>query len=693
MKTKILGLSTISLLTLTASSVVAFQNNNLDDVKDSVILTPSGQKLNKSNSEKDLFYGYNEAEKEFYPVKNVQGNVLTVEERQKLNGQLENQERMIATKLAGINSLEQSGAELDKNIKKQLNTMAADKELLDVMEDDNCLLNRLNSDEVQKYGVLSAAVYHKLYEKRVSVKRSSAANKTERLAADLQKSIDSLRELKEAVRGVFNTNDIEKEGHKLSRRQNNLVKTLKAHDIQLENGVDLDIRGQEITSINRVIGKIDTQLESKYNELRLTKQTLSGQNSDHFEAVKQALNLNTFARGYEVQHILYRNNGELSGIVLFNKETAELSFVMAGSKSTMDWVRNFCGWNSNTSLHHGNLAGLHVHAGFAASFEDTMNSFNAFLPSFLEDWKKENPNKKLSIVGTGHSLGGALATLFTLTAIDMAQKQGIELNKKGTVTFGEPNVFNAADLERVVEKAGGKGNFLRIQDKLDPVPHAAFWRSSPGVTIRANAGFFTNQAGVMQLPVRFNPHSTDHYGHFADLVFTRYKEKMNSLKAITDQKKTNTAHLVEAKASHQKSVKELRSAVNALLNDQNRQEYRENKVEELNNLVKGDLRKNVAQAAKTLKQAPASDLAAEKKKLAEAKKRLELAKAELLTLENEQKAFEADQIEFRRKQEEERAKMLTSSFLGSITLDESNLDEFESCLNEDSSDSDFEDSE
>lgn len=114
----------------------------------------------------------------------------------------------------------------------------------------------------------------------------------------------------------------------------------------------------------------------------------------------------------------------------------------------------------------------YAHRGFVSSFQalDDVDAGRA-LTRRLRMLTKDDPNVGIWI--TGHSLGGALATLMTARLLDM-KDQGIPLNIKGMVTFGSPMVGSPAFAARLDERAATYGvtlvRFRNDQDRVTEAP-------------------------------------------------------------------------------------------------------------------------------------------------------------------------------------------------------------------------------
>ncbi len=138
----------------------------------------------------------------------------------------------------------------------------------------------------------------------------------------------------------------------------------------------------------------------------------------------------------------------------------------------------------------------YAHRGFVNSFQalDDVDAGRA-LTRRLRMLTKDDPNVGIWI--TGHSLGGALATLMTARLLDM-KDQGIPLNVKGMVTFGSPMVGNEVFKARLEDAAKTHGvslvRFRNDQDRVTWAPsfgHESFNYHHVGTLAFLNASGFS----------------------------------------------------------------------------------------------------------------------------------------------------------------------------------------------------------
>ncbi|NJN04784.1 MAG: lipase family protein [Leptolyngbyaceae cyanobacterium SL_1_1] len=137
--------------------------------------------------------------------------------------------------------------------------------------------------------------------------------------------------------------------------------------------------------------------------------------------------------------------------------------VFRGSQQLRDWQTNF-----STSLRRYVLKTLmdegepefcgHVHNGFELAWE----SVEMAIIRQIQRWQKEN-GKTLPIYVTGHSLGGALATLAAAALLNYG------FNVQGLYTFGQPRVGDWRFVKQLETKL--QGRIFRFVNNNDVVPH------------------------------------------------------------------------------------------------------------------------------------------------------------------------------------------------------------------------------
>jgi hypothetical protein len=156
-------------------------------------------------------------------------------------------------------------------------------------------------------------------------------------------------------------------------------------------------------------------------------------------------------------------------LIQFNDESGKhvILFVFKGSKEAEDWLTNF----SVKGTEFMGKDSTKVHQGFQDAlrlFLDTVkqNYFELGGERFnLDDTVLPQLNEKTKIILTGHSLGGAIATL----AGCYFYEKGIDPNNLEVYSFGAPPVAD----QYFVDHYQDKFPVYRIVNGLDPVPKLA----------------------------------------------------------------------------------------------------------------------------------------------------------------------------------------------------------------------------
>lgn len=412
---------------------------------------------------------------------------------------------------------------------------------IESMKDDKSFLSRLTAESAKTYGTLSALVYDVDANKSLG-KANVTSTKLDRDISALMETVSDLEAFAKAI-PTTKAKDFKK-----------FVKNLSIYDINLPEAATVqDVRVAIALKLTNLDGQIK-DLEAQ--RLRASQEDLN--------KAREAFAGNLQGMNYDVRGVFHRNNGEFSGAAAYNEDNKELVLSFAGSKSTMDWVKNLFGWNAKMSYSHGLLSNISFHSGFASHLDDNAASFFAFMRYFLEDFKKTNgEGATLKIVGTGHSLGGAIAEIFAAAAKQMGEKMGIKVDL-GVMTFGAPNLHNANTLKNFHAITGGAGNVINFTQAYDPVSSIVFWRGKSGATVSGDTSLMRDTNGTLELPVRMNPHSIADYYHAVDAHFAALQEKMNPVRAALARINTLEGELNKSKASVAELTKEGSATVTLL---------------------------------------------------------------------------------------------------------------------------------
>lgn len=148
-------------------------------------------------------------------------------------------------------------------------------------------------------------------------------------------------------------------------------------------------------------------------------------------------------------------------------------FILAfrGSSSQQDWRSNFeiVKIPYNKEVQSTTEKGLDplvpaVHRGFNNYTNAVMAMRNTIIDKTTGKtlWQELENNSQSTLLLTGHSMGGAVATLMAERLMD----EGVSKNKMKVITFGAPAIANKAFAEVYSERI----DLLRIKTNFDPIP-------------------------------------------------------------------------------------------------------------------------------------------------------------------------------------------------------------------------------
>jgi hypothetical protein len=437
----------------------------------------------------------------------------------------------------------------DEQIDEEIKKMNGSKELLGILADKNALINTLSSDDAQRYAALSALAYEEYTEGRL--KRSKLSTQTDLEITKNTKLLESLKSYESNLSDLFKLKDPQKIASQIKKFKAGL-KDIFGVDVGESNQYDV---------INEAISKKINNLSDQIEKLK--EDALLAQSDDMIK-LQKVLKQNRFAKDLEVKGIFYRNDGEFSGFAAYDTNNHRLHLVFAGSKSRGDWIKNLFGWNAKASARRGLLTNMNIHAGFLSHLENLSDESFEMAYKMIKTLSDQKPDKPLEISGTGHSLGGALATLFTAAAKQMAESMGVHVKASG-VTFGAPNLVHGGSVDTLNKLFGGAGNWVRFEHSKDPVPLAVFWKDNPGVSIRYNGSIFWDTANAMQIFGQ-NPHGSDNYYHSVKTHAELWQQSVQQLRSIVQAKEEKLSEIRNIKSEANKVSSSLNKKMIAVVN-------------------------------------------------------------------------------------------------------------------------------
>ncbi len=169
---------------------------------------------------------------------------------------------------------------------------------------------------------------------------------------------------------------------------------------------------------------------------------------------------------------------DISGVVSYNEEKSLLAVTYHGTATINDghlegWATNF---DAEPIYAGGHFPGL-IHQGFSKKYNSTAQDLINIIRLFKRQMTEEQ-KKKLSIIFTGHSQGGATANL---ALYDTCANYGEELFGQGFNNIETPRMFGYflseprvgnEDYANAVHQIVGEQNIVRQNVQGDPVPVA-----------------------------------------------------------------------------------------------------------------------------------------------------------------------------------------------------------------------------
>ncbi len=144
--------------------------------------------------------------------------------------------------------------------------------------------------------------------------------------------------------------------------------------------------------------------------------------------------------------------GAMAGCWVSTSDRRLWVLVFQGTNEAEDWRVNF------DVIREKHPLGM-VHRGFWSAYQSLRQAMLAPIQTWKKPWFGFN---RPQIWIAGHSLGGALATLAT---VDLAEDSRFRI--QGTMTFGQPMLFNAAAADQFDRRFSS--STLRVINGSDPV--------------------------------------------------------------------------------------------------------------------------------------------------------------------------------------------------------------------------------
>ncbi|KAM3126969.1 hypothetical protein pb186bvf_020923 [Paramecium bursaria] len=178
-----------------------------------------------------------------------------------------------------------------------------------------------------------------------------------------------------------------------------------------------------------------------------------------YSNIRSWTNLGSLSRTYpSYQNIQIFENTQSGnmGFIAYNSQNNQIVIVFRGSNNIQNWITNIQVFRTSFIF----PCFCTVHSGMFGAYQNIKNQMN----NLLNDYIKRYP--QASIVLTGHSLGGGLATL---AAAELAQNG----RKVGIITFGQPRTGDDQFYNWYSQQSNILFSF-RVVNEEDIVPHLPY---------------------------------------------------------------------------------------------------------------------------------------------------------------------------------------------------------------------------
>ncbi len=248
---------------------------------------------------------------------------------------------------------------------------------------------------------------------------------------------------------------------------------------------------EENTNYLKELAKQLVELSNE-EQILTTLQDLAGRLRDGLMTNNEGLRAILAAGSFELKGVLFDAERDTQGFVAVRRQQGERGMavvVFRGTQEVKDWITNL-DFIKRDELKNGNdVVIAKVHSGFNQAFLSVQRQMNDLLKDDTE----------LPVYFTGHSLGGALATLATwyTTADRLA----------ACYTFGAPRIGDHGLTNRF------RTPIYRLVNGADPVPFvppSGFTIDLLKAVVRFAAGFFRPLEKLVGMLVRMQGYR--HYG-------------------------------------------------------------------------------------------------------------------------------------------------------------------------------------
>lgn len=158
-----------------------------------------------------------------------------------------------------------------------------------------------------------------------------------------------------------------------------------------------------------------------------------------------------------VPELLETTKTDTECAILTDFDTKTVYVIFRGSESNTDWITNFNFGQEKVYPYEGeSSSGAEIHKGFAAAYFSVRTEI-------LRYFQRSSPQK---VIVTGHSLGGALATL---CAVDLQYNFTVQF-AIALYTFGAPRVGNTGFRESFNRRVPDSSRYVHGMDIVAALP-------------------------------------------------------------------------------------------------------------------------------------------------------------------------------------------------------------------------------
>ncbi|HJD59410.1 MAG TPA: ankyrin repeat domain-containing protein, partial [Rickettsia endosymbiont of Omalisus fontisbellaquei] len=231
---------------------------------------------------------------------------------------------------------------------------------------------------------------------------------------------------------------------------------------EVSYNADLGIKAAESFLPNYSKGIM--QLDAKLNKFSIdTAKKLGAVVQLAYESKKK---IEEVSKDWGFEECYVRQSDLFKSVVMCNEEKIIIAF--RGTYHNQNWLSNIHALKTTIKIKEQDIT---VHTGFHEALMthwDRENDNEKPLKEIIKKYLNDYPKAKIYI--TGHSLGGAMASIAYCKLLELGTKIGkpIEIDNVSLYTYGQP-LWMTANSEAIVKELF-KGNYYRIANYQDLVP-------------------------------------------------------------------------------------------------------------------------------------------------------------------------------------------------------------------------------